>query len=128
MLEFDDIQHMVITRVPALTGRYEFLSFRQPAQGRAWLAAVFDKVSSVQQARDSLEREQRWVSIAFTWEGLRALGVDEKSLASFPEEFRQGMVARAEVLGDTGRNSPDQWAGNMASPALHAIAILFARD
>jgi hypothetical protein len=30
MLEFDDIQHILLTRVPALTGRYEFLSFRQP--------------------------------------------------------------------------------------------------
>ena len=38
MLEFDDIQHILLTRVPALTGRYEFLSFRNPAGGRAWLA------------------------------------------------------------------------------------------
>ena len=128
MLEFDDLQHILITRVPALTGRYEFLSFRQAAQGRAWLAGILDKVASVQQARDSIEREQRWVSVAFTWPGLRALGADEQSLATFPEEFRQGMVARAEVLGDTGRNHPDQWVGGLASPALHAIAILFARN
>jgi Dyp-type peroxidase family len=127
MLECDDIQHIVITRVPALTGRYEFLSFRQPAAGRAWLAGMLDKVASVQQARASLEREQRWVSVAFTWQGLRALGVDEQALATFPAEFRQGMAARAEVLGDTGRNSTDRWIGGLASPALHAIAILFAR-
>ena len=128
MLELDDLQHILITRVPALTGRYEFLSFRQAAQGRAWLAGILDKVASVQQARDSIEREQRWVSVAFTWQGLRALGVDEQALATFPEEFRQGMVARAEVLGDTGRNHPDRWVGGLASPALHAIAILFARN
>jgi hypothetical protein len=65
---------------------------------------------------------------AFTWNGLRALGVDEGSLASFPEEFKQGMVARAEMLGDTGENHPDNWVGGLASPDLHAIAILFARD
>src|SRR5215207_5416084 len=128
MLEFDDLQQILITRVPALTGRYEFLSFRQGARGRAWLAGILDKVASVQQARDSIEREQRWVSVAFTWEGLRARGVDEQALATFPEEFRQGMVARAEVLGDTGRNHPDRWVGGLASPALHAIAILFARN
>ena len=29
MLEFDDIQHILLTRTPALTGRYEFLSFRE---------------------------------------------------------------------------------------------------
>ena len=53
MLEFDDLQHIIATRVPALTGRYEFLSFRQPAQGRAWLTGILDKVASVQQARES---------------------------------------------------------------------------
>jgi Dyp-type peroxidase family len=128
MLEFDDIQHMVAARVPAVTGRYEFLSFREPAQGRAWLGGIIDKVPSVAQARDSIKREQRWVSVAFTWPGLRALGVSEQELATFPDEFRQGMVARAEMLGDTGQNHPDRWVGGLASPALHAIAILFARN
>ena len=50
------------------------------------------------------------------------------SLATFPEEFEQGMVARAEMLGDTGMNHPDNWVSGLASPDLHAIAILFARD
>ena len=128
MLETEDIQHLLLTRVPATTGRYEFLSFRQPAQGRGWLAGILDKVASARQTRESIEREQRWVSVAFTWQGLRALGVDEQSLGTFPEEFRQGMAARAEVLFDTGRNTPDKWVGGLASPDLHAIAILFARN
>jgi Dyp-type peroxidase family len=38
------------------------------------------------------------------------------------------MVARAEVLGDTGANHAGNWAGGLASPHLHAIVILFARD
>ena len=128
MLEFDDIQHFVLTRVPAITGRYEFLSFRQPSQGRAWLAGIIDKVASARAVRDGVDGEKRWVSVAFTWPGLRALGVDEASLATFPEEFRQGMVARSQVLGDTGINHPDRWIGGLARPDLHAIAILFARN
>ena len=128
MLEFDDIQHLVLTRVPASTGRYEFLSFRQPSQGRAWLAGLIDKVASAQAVRDGVDSEMRWVSVAFTWPGLRALGVDEASLATFPEEFRQGMAARSQVLGDTGVNHPDRWIGGLARPDLHAIAILFARN
>ena len=103
MLEFDDIQHILLTRVPALTGRYEFLSFRNAAGGRAWLSAILAKVQSAAEVRASTEMDNRWVSVAFTWNGLRALGLDEDSLATFPEEFRQGMVARAEMLGDTGR-------------------------
>src|ERR1700729_456129 len=128
MLEFDDIQYILLTRVPALTGRYEFLSFKQPAQGRAWLEAIREKVPSAKAVADTVNLEKRWVSVAFTWNGLRALGVDEASLATFPEEFKQGMVARAEMLGDTGANHPDKWIGGLANPGLHAIAILFARD
>ena len=128
MLEFDDIQHLLLTRVPALTGRYEFLSFQQPAQGRAWLEAMREKVPSAKAAAGNVNLEKRWVSVAFTWNGLRALGVDEASLATFPEEFRQGMAARWQVLGDTGTNHPDNWVGDLGGPQLHAIAILFARD
>src|SRR6516164_7915740 len=128
MLEFDDIQHILLMRVPALTGRYEFLSFRSATGGRAWLSAIREKVQSAAEVRASVEREKRWVTLAFTWNGLRALGVDEASLATFPEEFRQGMAARAQILGDTGANHPDNWVGGLAGPELHAIVILFARD
>jgi Dyp-type peroxidase family len=128
MLEFDDIQHILLTRVPALTGRYEFLSFRQPASGRSWLEAIRPKVPSAKAVADTVDEEKRWVCVAFTWNGLRALGVNETSLATFPEEFRQGMAARCQVLGDTGSNHPDKWVGGLARPELHAIAVLFARD
>ena len=128
MLELDDIQYILLTRVPALTGRYEFLSFQQPAQGRAWLEAIREKIPSAKVVTDTVNLEKRWVSVAFTWNGLRALGVDEASLATFPEEFRQGMAARWQVLGDTGTNHPDNWVGGLGGPQLHAIAILFARD
>jgi hypothetical protein len=40
MLEFDDIQHILLTRAPALAARYEFLSFRNGAGGRAWASAI----------------------------------------------------------------------------------------
>ena len=40
MLEFDDIQHILLTRTPAITGRYEFLSFDTAAGGRAWLSEL----------------------------------------------------------------------------------------
>jgi Dyp-type peroxidase family len=128
MIEFDDIQHILLTRVPALTGRYEFLSFRNAAGGRAWLSEILTKVPSAAEVRASKDKDNRWVSVAFTLNGLRALGLSEDSLVTFPEEFRQGMVARAEMLGDTGANHPDNWVGGLAGSNLHAIVILFARD
>ncbi|MFE2959597.1 Dyp-type peroxidase [Nocardia tengchongensis] len=128
MLEFDDIQHILLTRVPALTGRYEFLSFTDAAGARAWLAAMTERVPSVADLQESVDTDKHWVSVAFTWTGLRALGVPAEELASFPEEFRQGMAARAEILGDTGANHPDQWVDGTAGDDLHAIVILFARS
>ncbi len=51
----------------------------------------------------------------------------EESLASFPDAFREGMPARAEILGDTGAAAPEHWVGGLAGDDLHAIAILFSR-
>src|SRR6185436_8846914 len=128
MLELEDIQSILLTRVPALTGRYEFLSFRNAAGGRRWLSAIADTVQSAAATRASVDQDKRWTTIAFTWSGLRALGVDEASLATFPAEYRSGMAARAETIGATGHNHPDHWVGGLADPALHALVVLFARD
>jgi len=128
MLELDDIQHFLLTRPPALAARYGFVTFRDPAQGRAWLSGLIDKVGTGARIAGAGQSDQRWVTIAFTWNGLRALGVDEGSLATFPEDFREGMVARAGVNGDTGANAPEHWLGGLASPDLHGIVILFAKD
>ena len=113
MLEFDDIQHILLTRAPALAARYEFLSFRNGAGGRAWVSAIKGTIHSVASMRAGMDSDKRWVTAAFTWNGLRALGLDEASLTSFPEEFKQGMVARAEMLGDTGSNAPQHWVGGL---------------
>lgn len=45
-------------------------------------------------------------SLALTPAGLRAVGLSEDELQLFPEEFRQGMAARAGLLGDVRNNHP----------------------
>jgi hypothetical protein len=104
MLAFDDIQRILLTRAPALTGRYELLSFRSPAAGRAWLIAILDKVCSVEAMGAFIDTDKRWATVAFTSNSLHALGVTEPSRASFPGESQQGIVARGQTLGDTGAN------------------------
>ncbi len=126
-LEFEDIQHFLMSRPPARAARYEFLTFRSEAGGRAWLMGLIDKVGTARAVGANVA-DSRWVTVGFTWSGLQALGIDDASLGTFPEEFRQGMAARADILGLTGTNHPDNWVGGLASPKLHAIAILFARD
>jgi deferrochelatase/peroxidase EfeB len=126
-LEVDDIQHFLLTRPPARAARYEFLSFENANAGRAWLAGVVDKVGTGALLRSD-SSDVRWIAVGFTWNGLRTLEVDEASLATFPDEFREGIAARASILGFTGASHPDHWDEGLAGQSLHAIAILFARD
>ena len=49
------------------------------------------------------------MNVAFTCEGLRAIGLTEEQLGCFPQEFREGMEARASVLGDLRMNHPRRW-------------------
>jgi Dyp-type peroxidase family len=46
---------------------------------------------------------------AFTYEGLKKLGVAEERLRAFPQEFVEGMEARCAILGDVRSNHPDRW-------------------
>ena len=127
LLDFGDIQHFLMSRPPARAARYEFLTFQSGKGGRAWLSGLIDKVGTAKAVGTNVA-DSRWVTIAVTWSGLRALGLSEALLATFPKEFREGMAARADILGLTGANHPSRWIGGLASSNLHAIAILFARD
>src|SRR6185503_19495428 len=69
-----------------------------------------------------------WLGIAFTYEGLRALGLPQASLDSFPEEFRQGMAARASILKDVGDNAPANWEYPFGTADMHVALAIYARD
>ena len=56
-----------------------------------------------------LQSGQVAVNVGVTCEGLRAVGLTEAQLARFPQEFREGMEARASVLGDVRTNHPRRW-------------------
>ena len=53
------------------------------------------------------------VNYVFTNSGLNALNLDQTTLASFPDAFKDGMAARAERLGDTGPSAPANWDGSL---------------
>lgn len=55
------------------------------------------------------------LNIAFTYSGLEKLGVPAEFLDSFSAEFREGMTARKDVLGDTGANDPSHWVPPLGS-------------
>ena len=102
ILDLDDIQHFLLQRPRAIAARYGFLTFREPAQARAYLAGLVHNVGTAATTAKSTELDARWVTVAFTWNGLRALGVPEMSLATFPAEASRvdaaGMPARSKSV------------------------------
>src|SRR4029079_18633802 len=125
MLELDDIQHYLLTRPNAVIAQYNFITFRDAQAGRKWVEALIPTVGTASSVLAANPADMRWVSLAFTSNGLRKLGLDEESLASFPEPFRQGMAARAQMLGDTGANHPDNWADKITTQDLTPCLIIF---
>src|SRR5258706_10741588 len=60
-----------------------------------------------------------WLSVGISYAGLKALGLSNDSLQSFPEAFRQGMAARARQLGDAGLNDPKNWDAAYGKGEVH---------
>src|SRR5688572_25171769 len=128
MLELEDVQHYLLTRPHATIAQYNFITFQNADSGRKWIGALSDIVGTAKTVMAADDTDMRWVSLAFTFNGLKKLGISEADLATFPEPFKQGMAARAAMLGDTGINHPDNWEDQITSENLHAVVILFARD
>ena len=69
-----------------------------------------------------------WFGIVFTYHGLKALGLPQESLDSFPEEFRQGMAARASILNDVGDNAPANWEQPFGTADVHVALAIYSSD
>jgi Dyp-type peroxidase family len=123
-LELDDIQSGVLHPRPSpYVGTYLLLRIDDPRAGRELARRLQPVVGAGQSAADPAP--DAWVTVAVTYQGLKALGVPQASLDSFAPEFRQGMAARAAELGDVGESSPANWEKPLGTPDVHvALAAL----
>ena len=93
-LELDDIQRGVLHQRPSpYVGTYLLLRIDNPDAGRRLVRRLCPVVEFAQSSPDLAQNAS--ISVGFTYQGLKALGVPQDSLASFAPEFRQGMAARA---------------------------------
>ena len=131
-LELDDIQGNTIFGYRFPHTRYLFVRFDAAEGGQRFLRAIERLVTT--SSRWSLDDVGRTVkpestlNVAFTHGGLKTLGVPPRSLASFPPEFRQGMLARAALNHDTGSSAPSRWDEVWRSGEVHALLSLYAKD
>jgi Dyp-type peroxidase family len=126
-VEASDIQAIVLRPRPKpYRGEYVILRVGDAGQGREMLRRILPHVAPA--AEWWVPSLPGWLGIAFTFEGLKALGVPQASLDSFPIEFRQGMAARAAILHDLGANAPGNWEHPFGTPDVHVALALYAKD
>ena len=88
-LELDDIQAGALYERPSpYVGTYLLLRVADRADGRRLVKRLQGIVSAAGQPGT---RDDTSLTVAFTYHGLRALGVPQTSLDSFAPEFQQGM-------------------------------------
>ena len=127
MLELDDIQSGVLRPRPApYAATYVLFRIDDRDAGRALLARLGSVVASA--AHPTSPADAAWVSVALTYRGLEALGVPQDSLDSFAWEFRQGMAARAKVLGDTCASAPEHWERPFGTRDVHVVLVAVSPD
>lgn len=106
-LDLHEIQATVLRQRPApYFGSHVLLRVDDAEAGRAFLRRLIPHVDS---AASWWSATDPWIAVGISHAGLRALGLSEDSLQSFPEAFREGMAARARQLIDVGVNDPKNW-------------------
>jgi Dyp-type peroxidase family len=130
-LKLDDIQGFIL-RTYAMPALRTIALRVVDAQGaRRFLGAIVSGNSSMPQLATATEwtvKPDCCVNVGLTYQGLAALQLPAESLASLPEEFVQGPIARAAHLGDTGDSAPEHWKEPFASGSQHALLFLFAES
>ncbi|HEX2473036.1 MAG TPA: Dyp-type peroxidase [Nitrososphaera sp.] len=122
-----DIQATILRPRPSpYKGEYVVLRIDEAAQGRELLRRIIPYVAPAEDWW--VPSIPAWLGIAFTYQGLKALGLPEVSLDSFPEEFHQGMAARAEILKDFGDNAPANWEYPFGTSDMHVALAIYSGD
>src|SRR3954454_12258560 len=123
-LELDDIQSGALHERPSpYVGAYLLLRIDDRAAGRELVRRLHGLVDAGRPSTDPAR--DAWMTAAFTYQGLKVLGVPQDSLDTFAPEFRQGMAARAAELGDVGESGPEHWEKPLGSPDVHvALAAI----
>ncbi len=117
------VQGDILKPYGLLVSAHLFVNVADPASGRAILAAALPTITS---GAHWAEKPASTLNVAITHPGLAAIGVPTAILDSFPQAFREGMAARAEMLGDTGASDPTAWDDGLGSGEAHILFTINA--
>ena len=124
IVDLDEIQATVLRYRPEpYYGTHVLMHIDDARGGREFLRRLAPHVAS---SADWWNAGDAWIAVAISYTGLSALGVPEESLHSFPEAFRVGMAARADILLDRGENDPKNWDKPFGSGRIHIAVSVFS--
>jgi deferrochelatase/peroxidase EfeB len=131
MFDFADLQGNILRGYRKPHVRYLILEVADPSAARRWLAASVsgrgDGVPQITTGNWGVNKPDTCFNIGLTYEGLRALNTPSSSLEMFPNEFIEGMTARALKLGDVGPSAPETWPEPFNEPKrIHLIVTIYA--
>ena len=122
-LELDDIQSGILRPRPSpYVGVYTLLRIDDRHAGRELLRRLIPAVGA------TTASQRVWLSVALSFQGLKALGVPQGSLDSFPLPFQQGMATRAAFLSDVGESAPENWEKPLGTPDVHVALSVLSPD
>ncbi|MBR0779209.1 Dyp-type peroxidase [Bradyrhizobium diazoefficiens] len=121
-LDRADIQGMAMRPYRFPFAHYHLLDVSDPARVRRWLGGVAGRCTTVA-GLDAPSSQA--LNVALSWQGLSAIGTPQASLSSFPQEFQQGMAARADRLGDVGDSAPVHWDAPF-DKGVHMLVVVSA--
>lgn len=121
-LDRADIQGMAMRPYRFPVAHYHLLEVSDAARARRWFGAVAGRCTTVAGLDAS---PLLAVNVALSWQGLSAIGTPQPTLSSFPQEFQQGMAARADRLGDVGDSAPARWDAPF-DKKVHALVVVSA--
>jgi len=124
--EFDDLQALLRFGHGKLTATcFMLVNIADAAAAGQWLATA-----PISSAAAKSPPPDTALQIAFSVQGLRALGLKESIIGGFSDEFISGMSgdeSRSRRLGDEGRNAPQHWAwGGEPGRVPHVLLLLYA--
>jgi deferrochelatase/peroxidase EfeB len=126
--EFDDLQGLLRFGHAKLTDTcFMLLNIVDASAAKQWLGTA-----PVSNAVQSDPPPDTALQIAFSAQGLRALGLTESVIENFSDEFITGMSgdeSRSRRLGDVGSNAPEYWHwGGDAKQVPHVLLLFYAEQ
>lgn len=126
LLQLDDIQAHLIRSARPAAARYFFLTITDPLAFAGFIrSAAFKRMlladSDIHLNSSADPDMPCFLNIAFSYSGMKRMGLPQDLLTRFSPAFKEGMANRAAFIGDQWRDRPEYWEGFYGSRHIHVL-------